>query len=142
MQGLLLADTPATQTPPTEWGVIAIGLLTLIYVAFVRPLKKKKQQKDPLAQPPGKSMLAQQRAVERDMTALLVEYEQMMRTMTTQLETRVAKLEILLQDADRTIATLRAERDAAKSNAAAIAAVTEPATADPVSKPADPVAAP
>ena len=42
------------------------------------------------------------------MTTLLVEYEQMMRTMTTQLETRVAKLEILLQDADRTIATRNA----------------------------------
>src|SRR4051812_21625400 len=110
MQGLLLADTSAAPTPPTEWGVIAIGLLTLIYVAFVRPLKKKRQ-KDPLEQMPAKSMLAQQRSMERDMTALLVEYEQMMRTMTTQLETRVAKLEILLQEADQTIVKLRKERD-------------------------------
>jgi hypothetical protein len=122
MQGLLLADTPAASTPPTEWGVIVLGLLTLIYVAFIRPLKKKKQ-KDPLEQAPGKSMLAQQRAVERDMSALLVEYEQMMRTMTTQLETRVAKLELLLQEADRTIATLQAERDAAKTTARPAATV-------------------
>ena len=102
MHGVLL-DTSADGT---QWGAIAVGLLTLIYIAFVRPLRKGKK-KDPLARKPVDTALAQQRAMERDMTTLLVEYEQMMRTMTGQLETRVAKLEMLLRDADERIASLR-----------------------------------
>jgi hypothetical protein len=105
MHGVLL-EIPADASP-TPWAVIALGILTLIYVVFVRP-QQKKRRKDPLAQMPGKTLLSQHRSMERDMTALLVEYEQMMRTMTAQLETRVAKLELLIGDADERIAALRA----------------------------------
>ncbi|QOV91597.1 hypothetical protein [Humisphaera borealis] len=101
-----------TSTSGSQWIAIAIALLGLIYFSFVRP--KRKGKKDPLERKPGDVLLAQQRSMERDMTALLVEYEQMMRTMTAQLETRVAKLEILLHDADERIASLQA----AKANAA------------------------
>ena len=110
MHGVLL-DTSTPSGGSIPWAAVALGILTIVYIAFVRPLKKK-QQKDPLARP-GDSMLAQQRAMERDMTALLVEYEQMMRTMTAQLETRVVKLEVLLADADARIAALKAGVNAA-----------------------------
>ena len=105
MQGVLLETTSAE--PTGQWAAIILGILTLIYLIFVRPMRKGKK-KDPLARTPVDRNLSQHRAVERDMTALLVEYEQMMRKMTTQLETRVLKLEMLLQEADQKIATLSA----------------------------------
>lgn len=100
MHGVLLNTSP----DGTQWGAIAIALVTVIYIAFVRPLRKGK--KDPLERKAGDATLAQQRAMERDMSALLVEYEQMMRTMSAQIETRVTKLELLLRDADERLAKL------------------------------------
>ncbi|MDB5295355.1 MAG: hypothetical protein JWO31_1338, partial [Phycisphaerales bacterium] len=67
MHGVLL-DTSAVP-PNTSWAMVVLGLLGLIYFKFVRPQKRKK---DPLARPPAGAALAQQRSVERDMTALLV----------------------------------------------------------------------
>ena len=109
MHGLLLdTSAAATTAPPTvHWAVVAVGMVLVIYVAFVRPLKNGKR-KDPLARGPSDAALARQRAVERDMTALLVEYEQVIRTMSAQFETRVAKLDLLLREADERIAALRA----------------------------------
>jgi DNA-binding NarL/FixJ family response regulator len=77
----------------------------VVYVTFVRPLRKKKD-KDPLERSPGFSSLAQRRAVERDMSNLLVELSDMARQMTAQLDTRAAKLELLLKEADERIASL------------------------------------
>ncbi|HEX8914423.1 MAG TPA: hypothetical protein VF796_18895 [Humisphaera sp.] len=111
-------DTPPPSTGPggLPWPAVILGILTLLYATVVRPLRKKKQQQaDPLSRAPSNSartLLAQQRAVEREMTSLLVEYEGMMRTMSAHLETRVAKLEVLLADADKTINELRAEKAA------------------------------
>ena len=102
MHGVLLN----TSTDGSQWIAIIVAILTVIYIAFVRPMRKNK--KDPLERKPGDALLAQQRAAERDMTALLLEYEQMMRTMTSQIETRVAKLEVLLKDADERLQQLKA----------------------------------
>lgn len=102
MHGVLLN----TSTDGSQWIAIIVAILTVIYIAFVRPMRKNK--KDPLERKPGDALLAQQRAAERDMTALLLEYEQMMRTMTSQIETRIAKLEVLLKDADERLQQLKA----------------------------------
>jgi DNA-binding NarL/FixJ family response regulator len=85
-----------------KWAIVCAAALTVLY-AVMRPLKKKK---DPLAHPTNLS-LAGQRAVEKQMTELLVELEQMARQMTAQLETRAVKLELLIKEADEKIATLR-----------------------------------
>jgi hypothetical protein len=108
MVHLLLETTvpPATRDPATTWIAISVGILLVVYVTFVRPLRKKKD-KDPLQRPSGFSSLAQQRAVERDMSNLLVELSEMARQMTAQLDTRAAKLELLLKEADERIALLR-----------------------------------
>jgi hypothetical protein len=97
---------PGTHDPATTWIAISVGILMVVYVTFVRPLRKKKG-KDPLERPTGYSSLAQQRAVERDMSNLLVELSEMARQMTAQLDTRAAKLELLLKEADERIAILR-----------------------------------
>lgn len=117
---LLVVDVSAGGPPPVpSWAVAVVGVLALVYLTVIRP-QKKKQQADPLARGPSQGLLAQQRAVERDMTALLVEYEGMMRAMTAQLEMRSAKLELLIRDADAKLAELRAA-------AAAVAAAPTPA---------------
>lgn len=105
MQSILLEIPPPT--PTTSWIAIGLGVATVVYVAFVRPLTKDKKRKDPLSRPPPEPGLARQRALERDMNNLLVELSEMARQMTGQLDTRAAKLEALLREADEKIATLR-----------------------------------
>src|SRR5688572_15366635 len=94
-------------TPATSWTAIGIGVLTIVYVAFIRPLTRKKKDKDPLTRAAPDPGLARQRSVEREMGNLLVELSEMSRQMTGQLDTRAAKLEALLREADEKIAMLR-----------------------------------
>jgi hypothetical protein len=106
---VFLLETSARQ-PPSHWAVIALGVLTLLYVAVIRPLRKGKR-KDPLEKMSQTTRqattLAQQRAVERDMAAVLVEYEEMIRRMTAQLDTRATKLQLLIEEADAKLVQLK-----------------------------------
>ena len=104
MTSTLLEIPPPT--PTTSWVAIGIGVATIVYVAFIRPIMAKKK-KDPLARPSPTPNLARQRSVERDMSNLLVELSEMARQMTAQLDTRAAKLESLIREADEKIETLR-----------------------------------
>lgn len=104
MSYALLESPP---NPSSQWGMIIVGAITLLYIAFVRPLRKGKRA-DPLERTPSQLSLSQQRAVEREMTSLLVEYEDMLRRMSAQLDTRSAKLELLIREADDKIGQLRA----------------------------------
>ena len=96
---------------PTAYVAMLLGGLVVIYLAVLRPMMRKK--KDPLERPAARMGLGQQRAVERDMQHLLVEYEQMIRNMTAGLDTRAAKLEALIREADEKLAALRAANAAA-----------------------------
>jgi hypothetical protein len=95
-----LADSPMT---PQTWAFVAVGTLTILYAVFVRP--KMKEKKDPLSRPLG---LSRQRDVEKQMETLLVELSEMARQITAQIDTRSAKLEALIAEADEKIAALRA----------------------------------
>ena len=88
--------------PFQRWAIICAAALTILY-AVMRPWRKRK---DPLARAPVS--LSAQRQVEKQMTELLVELEQMARQMTAQLDTRSAKLELLIKEADERLAALRA----------------------------------
>lgn len=103
LQLLLQADKPAT---PRDDTTIYIALGTALVVMAWLTLRPRRR-KDPLDRPPGFASLSQQRAVEREMTNLLVELEKMARQMNAQLDTRAAKIEALLQDADNRIAELQ-----------------------------------
>jgi type II secretory pathway component PulM len=106
MNALNLSQTPPI-TPQT-WMVVALAMITIVYAVFVRPMLK--QKKDPLARLPGKpGALARQRDVERQMETLLVELSEMARQISAQLDTRAAKLEVLIKEADEKIAALRRE---------------------------------
>ena len=86
-----------------QWIVYAVGALTILFVVLRPSLRKK----DPLAQSGPKMSMAQQRSVEREMSNLLVELSEMARQITGQLDTRSAKLEALMQEADKKIAELK-----------------------------------
>jgi hypothetical protein len=104
MPFILLDST--SPTPYSSWVAIGIGVFTIVYVAFIKPSLAKKK-KDPLSRPPVEPSLARQRAVERDVSTLLVELSEMTRQMTGQIDTRAAKLEALIQEADEKISMLR-----------------------------------
>jgi hypothetical protein len=136
-QQFLLAVSTAED--PTYLIIIGLGAFVLVYLTVLRP--KMRARKDPLETPPARSAMAQQRALERDMQSLLVEYEQMIRNMTAQLDTRATKLELLIKEADEKLAALRAangvtppaaapsspptESDASAEGAAAVARATD-----------------
>lgn len=102
MDGILL-QFPSLDSN-TRWLLVIAGVLTIVYVVM-RPLRGKK--KDPLARNASRGNLAQERAVERDMSNLLVELSQMSRQITAQLDTRTMKLELLIKEADERIAALQ-----------------------------------
>ena len=105
MQFILLDSSAPSSTPTTTWAILAVGVLAAVYIAFVRPMRNKK--KDPLEKPASEPGLARQRAAERDASNFLVEFAEMARQMTGQLDTRAAKLEALLREADEKVALLR-----------------------------------
>src|SRR4051812_22230438 len=86
-----------------QWIVYAVGGLTILFVVLRPSLRKK----DPLKEASPKLSMAQQRSVEREMSNLLVELSDMARQITGQLDTRAAKLEALMQEADKKIAELK-----------------------------------
>jgi hypothetical protein len=102
MTGLLL-QLP-TIDPTTRWLALGAAVITIAYAVF-RPMMRKK---DPLARRETPGSLAGQRGVERDMSNLLVELSAMARQITAQIDTRSAKLELLIREADEKIAALRA----------------------------------
>lgn len=103
--GLMLAATTPPPTDQTTTYVIMGGASIFIVYMMMRITKRKK--KDPFETPFQARGLAQQRSVERQMENLLVELSEMSRQMTAQLDTRAAKLEALIQDADERIARLK-----------------------------------
>jgi len=93
----------AARPDTTTWVALGVAVLAMAWVTF----RAGRRRKDPLDRPPNFASLSQQRAVEREMQNLLVELEQMVRTMNAQLDTRAAKMEQLIADADARIAALR-----------------------------------
>jgi hypothetical protein len=114
------------------WLLMGMGVMACMYLT-VRPRKK-----DPLAGgAPVRSSLAQQKALERDMQHVIVELSDLTRQMSAQLETRAAKLELLIRDADERIAELRATHAAALAPvSSAVVAVAEAAPRPQAAAPA------
>ncbi|HWE03379.1 MAG TPA: hypothetical protein VG326_13300 [Tepidisphaeraceae bacterium] len=139
MDGMLLQFANLDST--TKWLLAAAVALTIFY-AIMRPMRRKK--KDPLAYGGQRVGLASQRAVEHDMTHLLVQLSDMARQVTAQLDTRTAKLEVLIKDADERLAALKeATAHVADSNVAGHGDGNGRDVASPASEnsPAAPVAA-
>lgn len=124
--------TPAQRS----WVALVIAMLAVSYLLFRPKLKKKK---DPLEQPVFSS-LAQQRSVERQMQNLLVELSEMARQISAQLDTRAAKLEALIREADQKLAELRNTTDGKASGANASTSFAIPPSDAPPESPESPSA--
>jgi ABC-type transporter Mla subunit MlaD len=87
-----------------QFALYALGAITILYVVF-RPMLRARK-KDPLEKLPSLN-LSTQRTVEREMQNLLVEMSAMARQITAQLDTRSAKLQALIDEADRKIQQIK-----------------------------------
>jgi hypothetical protein len=134
---IVLADTFRQISPQQMWSFIGLGVMALIYVTIVRPMMRRKR--DPLDRGPAFSSISQQRATERQMQNLLVELSEMARQVSAQLDTRAARLDQLITQADERIAQLKSINQGAAASSAAIessspeaaVAVEPPGTAEP-----------
>jgi hypothetical protein len=114
--------------PTSKWLFICLAIITILY-ATIRPFFRKK---DPLSKPPGFASLARQRSVEQQMQNVLVEMSEMTRQISAQLDTRAAKLEALIREADEKIAALngspvvRSSSNAAPGVRNPLAAMSDP----------------
>ena len=104
---------PLGSSASPSWVLLGVAAMAVVYL-LIRPRKR-----DPLAKSPARLSIGQQKSLERDMQHVIVELSEFARQMSAQLETRAAKLELLIRDADERVATLNAAVDAAKSRPAA-----------------------
>ncbi|CAN5568138.1 hypothetical protein BH09PLA1_BH09PLA1_04550 [soil metagenome] len=101
------------------WIALVIACVATAYVLY---RARRKTKKDPLENRTMSSSMAQHRAVERQMSNLLVELSEMARTVSAGLDTRSAKLEALLDAADQRIETLRALNHSESAGASSLPA--------------------
>jgi len=101
-----LADILSTKDP-ASWMAVGFGIMLTMYLMMRTRAKKR----DPLASNVPRLSLAQQRGVEQQMQNLLVELNEMARQITAQLDTRATRLELLIQEANETIARLEQTRN-------------------------------
>ncbi|HEX3357589.1 MAG TPA: hypothetical protein VHS31_11520, partial [Tepidisphaeraceae bacterium] len=100
--------------------------------------RPKLKKKDPLEKAPFSS-LAQQRTVERQMQNLLVDLSEMARQMNAQIDTRAAKLEQLIKEADQRIALLGKQSGSSNGSHIEPPAMPAPAASAPeIPMPVDP----
>jgi len=107
---LLLQAAPpsAPADDPMRWVPFLVAGAAIVYM-LLRNSAKKKRREDPMERAGGAGLsLSQQRNVEREMQHLLVELSQMARQLTAQLDTRSAKLELLIKEADDRLEQLKA----------------------------------
>ncbi len=96
-----IAAAPAREPRDFIWVAMAICVGSVIWLTL-----RSFRRRDPLETKPFRIGLAQQKTIERDMQNVLVELSDMTRVLSSQLDTRAAKLQALIDDADRRIELL------------------------------------
>jgi hypothetical protein len=142
MLPLIAASFPFSRDESTQWVVLAAGVVATLYV--IMRSKSRSKRVDPLARQSAGIGLSQQRQVERDMNQLMVEMLETARQMTAQLDTRAAKLETLIRQADERLAALKSTAANGSTGRAAHDAQpgeSAPGTPSPIPAPAPEAAA-
>lgn len=126
--GNMLAEAGTSKFLDQNYAVAIIGVSAAFfgYMYLRGTAKKKPKRRDPLEDLPHKKSLAQQRNLERDMQQLLLELTEMTRVMNAQIDTKAARLEVLIQDAEQAEQRLRA----ALGQSAEVNTPVQPLTAD------------
>ena len=129
-----IPNLPKSLNDPAAMVLVGLGVMGLIYLMVLRPAaqkNKKRKRPDPLATPPSvRASLAGERSAERGMQTLLLELEQMSRQLSAQLDTKAARLEALIREADAKTAALQAVLSKDKAGALADRLMSDDATAD------------
>jgi hypothetical protein len=104
----LLSQGGSSTPPSTQWIVLSVGVLAIVYL-LMRGRARLKDPLDPVSRAARPRLMspAEQRGVERDMSNLLIELSEMARQVSAQLDTRAAKLDLLIREADQKIRQLR-----------------------------------
>lgn len=122
----LLATIQFSKDDSTQWMALAVGVVATLYLVM---RGRSKIKKDPLSRKPVPFGVAQQRQIERDISGLMVEMLQTAQQMTAQLDTRAARLEVLLKEADVKLAALKnASAPAAPKTSSPLTLSDTPAT--------------
>jgi hypothetical protein len=116
MPPLLFAAINFSKDESTQWVVLCVGVLATCYL-IMRGRAKANKQKDPFTRPAAFGV-SQQKQIERDMSGLMVEMLETARHMAAQLDTRAAKLELLMKEADAKLAALKSASASAPAAAA------------------------
>jgi hypothetical protein len=101
----LLSAIQFSKDDSSQWMVLSVGVVATLYLVMRGRAKGKK--KDPLERKPTPMGVAQQRQIERDISSLMVEMLQTAQQMTAQLDTRAARLEVLMKEADGKLAAMK-----------------------------------
>ncbi|MEM1012983.1 MAG: hypothetical protein AAGI46_12280 [Planctomycetota bacterium] len=102
---LLQAKSPLLPGIESNAGIaaMALGVLMLVWLMVLRPAKEKRKKRrgDPLAKSASAARsLATERSTERQMASLVLELESLSRRMGGEMDTKAAKLEQLIAQAD------------------------------------------
>jgi len=87
----------------SDWWLV-VSLAVVVSYILLRLMMGKK---DPLDKPSGHATLAQQRSVDKQTQNVLEELAELARQISNQLDTRAARLELLIKQADEKIAQLK-----------------------------------
>jgi hypothetical protein len=120
----LAFNLPISRDDSTQWFVLVVGVLATCYVVM-RGRVKAGRTKDPFNRKPVPMGVSQQKQIERDMGGLMVQMLETARHMAAQLDTRAARLEVLMKEADAKLAALKT----AAATAPARIATSEPSSA-------------
>ena len=88
---------------PLAFAVIAVFFLMSSYRRKLRKRRQQPERDSPLREPPAADMQAPspERRIRRDLESLMIELEELSRKISAQIDTRFAKLEAVIRDADR-----------------------------------------
>lgn len=119
----LLSAISFSRDESTQWIVLAVGVLATTYL--VMRGRAKGRRKDPFERPAAFGV-SQQRQIERDVGNLMVEMLETARQMTAQLDTRAARVEVLIRQADERLAALKTATAAGAAGQSIVAKTDAP----------------
>jgi flagellar biosynthesis/type III secretory pathway M-ring protein FliF/YscJ len=113
--------------------LVAAGVVALIVLALlVRLLLRNERSRDPLSRKESTLTVAQQRSIERDITALMDELSEMSRQVGRELDARSSRLETLIRSAEEKIERLEELNGAHPSNPSRVVQSVTGVKEDPV----------
>lgn len=105
-------------------GLVALALAVIAVFFLMTGLRRRQRQRSqipprttPLREPPSTPDIGTQQRLRRDLEDLIGELQELSRKISAEIDTRFAKLEAAMRDADRRIAVLnRLSRDGREGN--------------------------